>query len=654
MKEKLWWIGYPWRMVQTNFREIDMENMDAKKFAEDLADFGATVVTLNAGGIIASYESKLPFHTVSDHLTGDSLRQIIDACHEKGIRVIARMDFSKIPMAVYEQHPDWAFRTEDGGIVAQNGFVQTCQNGEYQQEKVMDILRELLTTHPFDGVYCNMSGFVATDYSGNVYGLCTCNNCRKGFKAAFHLDAPEKIDLKDPVAMRYMAFQAGAGKKLRSKMNAVIKAIDPQIALDKVDYLRTESHTDIGEPVWVYSASSNARQTAGAGQICDNASADFIGFRYRESSVSPGVMELRQWQNLANAGTVSLYIMGRMDNHRDRSCFEGTQKVFQFHRQHESLLTGLKNAAQVLLVSKARQGRTDSESYGWIRALTESHVPFAETKTSGITEEMLLDKRMVILADANDLSQEQAALLDRFADNGGTVVASGASGVKGDAAALKCLGIEKVLGRKKNLMSTVFTVGQEEMAVFQRCAPSPVIAPGPQILQAQYNQSVKKYLRTEPEPMFGPPEVCYPREVTEDPGVTKMAYGKGKGIFLPWNCGSFYYNEGYTNTLGLLQDVLFSLCGLPKIAPDLHPSVELVMSRKENKTLVSLINGSGYFGNSFFPPIPMAGIELILPGTYSNAVALNGGSVKTLLRNDNTVVTLNTLNHFEMIVLEDN
>ena len=49
---KHWWEGYPWRMIQTN------------------------------------------------------LRQIIDACHEEGIRVIARTDFSKVHYDLYEQHPE--------------------------------------------------------------------------------------------------------------------------------------------------------------------------------------------------------------------------------------------------------------------------------------------------------------------------------------------------------------------------------------------------------------------------------------------------------------------------------------------------------------------------------------------------------------------
>ena len=38
-QRKHWWDGYPWRMIQTNLRQIDMEDMDAEKYAQDLQDF---------------------------------------------------------------------------------------------------------------------------------------------------------------------------------------------------------------------------------------------------------------------------------------------------------------------------------------------------------------------------------------------------------------------------------------------------------------------------------------------------------------------------------------------------------------------------------------------------------------------------------------
>lgn len=639
-----WWKEHPWRMVQTNLREIDMADIDAAQFAQHLQDFGATVVNLNAGGILASYQSELPYHRVSSYLTGSSLQEILEACHRRNIRVIARMDFSKIPVAVYKQHPNWAFIKTDGEIIEQNGFVQTCQNSAYQQQKVPEILTELLTTHNFDGVYCNMSGFVATDYKGAVHGFCICPRCKAGFKAAFGMEAPEKMDMRDPVTMRYMGFQAKCGKKLRTDMNDLIKSINPEIALDKVDFLRTESHSDIDVPIWVYSASSNCRHTVGPQRkmVCDNASVDYMGFRYRHSSVCPEALALRQWQNVANAGSCSLYLIGRLDNHKDISGMEATRKVFQFHKANEALISGLQSGAEVLLVCKDQISRSDAESYGWIRALTASHIPFDECKLSDVTAELLSHEKVVILADVKSIKPECSQLFNHFAASGGTVVVSGEAGL--NRANLDCLGVT-VGNLHKDCMSATLEV----IEGFPRCQKAPLIPFGTQLQEVTPGDNTVGYMRLIPDQPLGPPEVCYCNEVQDIPGVTLHTHGQGKGVLIPWNIGAFYHSEGYTNTLNVMQDVLFELCGIQEIAPNLHESVELVLSKKEGTTVVCLINASGYFGNSFLRPISMTQIELTLPQTFQSAKALNGGNV-TLHANS---IHLDMLHDFEMIVLEE-
>ena len=163
MKPTKWWESYPWRMVQTNLREIDMADMDAKAYVADLKKYHATLVTLNAAGIIASYPTDLAGQRQSSYLTGDSLDQVIEECHKAGIKVIARCDFSKVDEALYEEHPDWAYRQADGQPLIYNGYVQTCINGSYQQEYVYEILEELFSRYDFDGLYCNMSSTFVVD-----------------------------------------------------------------------------------------------------------------------------------------------------------------------------------------------------------------------------------------------------------------------------------------------------------------------------------------------------------------------------------------------------------------------------------------------------------------------------------------------------------
>src|SRR5262245_48414869 len=109
-----WWRTYPWREIQTNLREIDMIDIRADQVVADLRRFQATLLMINAAGIIASYPTELPYHFQSPYLSGDSLQQIITACHAAGIRVVARTDFSKVRYPIYEMHPEWAYRTASG------------------------------------------------------------------------------------------------------------------------------------------------------------------------------------------------------------------------------------------------------------------------------------------------------------------------------------------------------------------------------------------------------------------------------------------------------------------------------------------------------------------------------------------------------------
>lgn len=662
-----WWTNYPWRMIQTNLRETDMEDINAENYAQELADFGATAVLFNAAGIIASYDTALNYQTKSSYLHADSLGQIIEACHRRGIRVIARTDFSKVRYALYEKHPEWAYRTKDGEIVSYNGDVHVCPNGGYQQKYMFEILKEVLGRFPFDGVFCNMSGFLVMDYSGKYYGPCHCENCQKKFREQFGLSIPDRDDLTDPVYLRYLAFKNQCTKEHRKKIYETVKAIRPDIAVNGFDYIRSESNTEIGREQWMYSASSNSRMSSGPekNRPADNACVDFIGFRYRDISVSPQLVALRQWQNLANAGSVSLYIMGRLDNHRDRSSFAPTKRAFAFHRDHEELFTHMKSAARVLLVRPLPRNYPDPESQGWVRILTHSHIPFDEIELKELSEEMLSGKDTLILGECRMIGEKTAVLIDRFAKQGGTVIADGETGLVSAGLqplkepALGCLGIESVKEMRHGCMSSMFQIPDSEKDRFPRCAETPYIMPGADIVLVKRKASSAGYLQLVGEHPFGPPERCYftRKDVTEDAGVMVTPYGSGKGIYLPWKCGTVYYTEGYQNTLSFLQDVLFELAGLPEMARDLTPMVELTLNSVDGKLLLQLVNTTGVFGNSYFAPVPVRDIriaipEIALPAERAiSAKALNGGNASIHSAQNAIEVSLDQLNEYEAILI---
>ena len=77
-------------------------------------------------------------------------------------------------------------------------------------------------------------------------------------------------------------------------------------------------------------------------------------------------------------------------------------------------MPGLTSAAKVLLVNKPILARSDPENYGWVRALTESHIPFDEVKLAELTPELLLRWNVIILGDMKKLTPAQVSMFDSY------------------------------------------------------------------------------------------------------------------------------------------------------------------------------------------------------------------------------------------------
>lgn len=620
-----WWNEIPWRMVQTNLRQIDMQDMDAEAYVRELQAFHATVVLLNTAGIIASYETDLRDHFQSEYLHGDSLRTIIDRCHANGIRVIARTDFSKIRRPIYEAHPEWAYRTKAGEIVDYNGDVHACVNGGYQQEYVYQILREALTKLPMDGIFCNMSGFQTRDYSYNYYGICHCENCKRLFKAySGGLNLPDREDLADPVYRKYRLFQRELTDKYDRRLLEFVKSINPELAVNGHDIQRMESNTELHRPLphWQYSASSNTRCIRGLDRevAIFNTSVDFIGFYYRHVSVSPAMQELRMWQNLANLGGMDYYLIGRLDNHEDKSGYPGLRRAFAFHKAHEGLWKGLKSRAEALLLRSSLWGDA-AEERGWIRALTENHILFDEALVDSLQPERLGKYKAIIAPNLKYLSPAQADCLDEYVRAGGQLLASGETGFGDDryealdTPLLQCLGIRSIDYVRRDMASSMLKLGSPDASFFPsfRAVDCSVVAVGDVFCFTTPVSGCRGLCSLIPPHPLGPPERCYYSQITEVPGLRLCPFGRGKGVYLPFLPGSLFLEGGYDNTAWFLRDVLLQALGLTDVAPALTPMVEVCAAEKPGKLVVQLVNASGHFGTSFFAPLPMRDIQLCLP-----------------------------------------
>ena len=636
-----WWESRSWRQIQTNLREIDMLDIDAERVVADMRDFSANVLMINAAGIIASYPTQLPFHFQSPFLKGDSLQEIIAACHRADIRVNARTDFSKVRRPIYEQYPEWAYVSRKGEVVDYNGDVAVCINGEYQQKYALEIIRELLESHDFDGIFFNMGGFQTRDYSGNYYGPCHCANCQRRFGEMFGLELPAAEEMGNPVFRKYAAFKDRCLREHHEKVESFIRQLRPDICIanhreSRRGFIRQESNTAIERPLphWQYSASDNTRWATSSfpQMVSSNTTVDFIDFPYRHAAVSPEQQRLRLAQNLANGGSLDFYLIGRLDNHEDRSGFAGVKEIFGYHAANEAQYADLRSCADVALLNgpHANQG----EFRGWFRTLVENHFLF-DTLMTEVALELPLEKyRALVAPDLQAVSDELAARIDRFVEGGGLLIASGRSGFRDEESELRsqpgfdCLGIERVKRVRTDARSSYLKWGDGEER-WGSAETDLVFLDGPYVY-ADYGAAAQLHMKLIPPHNFGPPERCYYELVTDHPGFSVHPFGKGKAVYVPWLPGSLFHRQGYANTGDFCAVLLEEVAGVAPVGGELSPMVEVTLFEKGDGSdrLLHLVNGSGHFGTSFFAPVPMADLEVTVPCAQTPA------SVRTLRRGE--------------------
>jgi hypothetical protein len=625
MMSEGWWEDWPWRLVQTNLREIDMLDIDADRYAASLQALGATVAMINTSGIVASYATALPFHTPSAFLQGDDLAAIIDRCHGAGIKVIGRTDFSKVRPELHERHPEWASRRADGTTIEDAGDVHVCPSGGYQRECAPRIVEETITALDVDGIYFNMAGFQTWDYRGVDHGICHCAACRSGFLEMFDRPLPVTRDIEDETFRRYLAYQERTLGDSKRRMDQMIRRLRPGLAIDRPSddgggFVRQESNTalDRSPAEWPYRASSNTKWVVSSlpRTVSSNSSVDFVDYPVRHVSVAPQRQRLRMAQTLANGGGLDYYVIGRLDRRHDRSGRSAARELFAYHAAHEDEYRDLTSSARIALLT-GPHGNAE-EFRGWFRVLAEHHFLFGTLLMETASEGVLARYAALVLPDHQPISDEAARRLDRFVEDGGTLVATGRTGLRTeelnprDAPALACLGIQGIREVRASVRGAYLAL--DDRTGFPRLAETDLVFLDGAYVDAEYAAAARSRLRLIPPGPFGPPERCVLPEPTGEPGLVTHPFGDGRAVYVPWSCGTLVERHGLPNTSSFAADVLQHHAGLEPVGGNLSPMIEVTLHERDGGTvhLLHLVNASGHRGDSCVDPVTIHDVEVAI------------------------------------------
>lgn len=627
-----WWQDRAWRTIHTNLREIDMADIDAEAYVEQMKSFHVNTVIINTAGIIANYDTKLPYHFKNPYLTGDSLQKVVELCRKAGMRIISRVDFSKVRTPVYENHPEWAFVNTKGEIIDYHGNIHVCFNSDYQQKYALEIMREVMDVINPDGFFLNMGEYaVGYDYTRGWQGICQCDNCRRRFYDMFHEKLPTVEDYDDPVYQDYRVFQKRTVDEYYNNIKSMIARVRPDVLfyhMLNTDMLRVEIGTSIRDKDhnYLYSGSERLKVEKGSypHKVCGEVSVDAIDMIYRYTSVSPHQLELRMAQSLANGAFVDFYLNGRLDNHPNRSGFEPLKRMYAYHEAHEEDYYARSSVVKMALVKPKVNSFEKSqvnmhEYFGWYNLLTQEHYLFDCIEADALANAMYDKYRTIILPDIHDMSDEDTERLDRFVRDGGMVIATGQTAHYNERherrirVGLDSLGIKQVGLASGGILSAYFKL--EDKTDYPRFADTDYVYLRDLYCYAEYEETAKKHLKLIPPHRHAPPEQAYPTSITEFPAFTVNTYGSGTGVYIPWRPGNEYYEFGFNNIGDFLADILKNVLSQESVEGNLPPTVEIAHTEREATGIqyVHLVNDSGYFCGSFFEPHKMYDLYADIP-----------------------------------------
>jgi len=645
-----WWLR-PHRMLQTNLREIDA-TMDLNQYVREVKQLGADVVLFNVGGIVANYPTELEYHYRNPHMKGDLLGTVLKRLHAEGIRVIGRFDVSKINEKFAARRPEWLYVSQRGEHVNYNGQVHTCVSGGYQQEYMLEILGEAVDRYPLDGVFFNMIGYQRHDYSGNHHGICQCENCKRRFAQYSGIELPATQN-NSPAYRKYVEFTNMMKERQFRRVNAFLKGKRPDLAICTytsvgVDVIRKESNRALGQGT--YHDTDKAKWTM---LTCDerqlaNAAVHFIAIAHRHAAVSPYLTTRRLWQQMVAGAWLDFYCIGPLQRQEDRTGLDLVGEIYRFHAAHERWLADTVPAGEVGLVR-----RGEAEYDGILRILSENQVAFELTRL----EPTQLDRfPVVIVPDAGGLSRQETDALDRYIGQGGKVLLTGQV-----PSGLDCLAAVKFVETRTFDKGAYVRIRPEDK---QKLAQPILDKLDLVFLKGSFHvykpgADTAGLLRLIPPDMFGPPEKCYYRHVSNHPALMHRRHGNGAAACFTFGIGAHYEAQAHQGHAALLLGAVDDLLGAKRrLRVSTSPLVEIAhrADRAGRFEWVSLYNHSGQRGNALHAPIPITGIRVaFMPQKPVRKVRLLRADrqLDFIKQDDGLVaVVVPSLDHFEVLLFE--
>ncbi|WP_439487186.1 alpha-amylase family protein [Algoriphagus sp.] len=634
------WYQKPVRIMHTVLREIDARNYNPGKVVEYLKKGGYNTLCVNAGGIVDFFQNPLPAGNINKEMgERDILREISNACHQEGIKVIARIDFRGVEEHVYQKFPDWFIKDINGDPVkltyTKPQLYASCYLGQHRNDYANEYVSYVLKNHQVDGIWHNSPGF---------NGICYCQPCRDSFQKFSGKALPIVRESMPEEISEYMVWKRIEADRYMERIKNTVKSFGD----DKVYTAEIFSIYDVGQNLDWGLGFENARDhfdilVSVAFMTGHGADKYYFDLNYgttiikflksmvpdREAVVmyggngtshrlvaDPSIdLKIWLWQILSAGGRFWNCYFTNVPTltHDNRNAYNETE-AYNFVRDNEKLLEQhipYSNIGIYYSNTTRESYRTKSEDEdgfgneirGIETVLMENHIPHDFLINDHIEEEKFRKYKLIILPNVKCLSQKEITLFEKFVDSGGKLIATYASSLFDEnGTELKNYGLNEVFGVDYS-GKRVNTKSDNYQYILDKGHPlvSPDSGETELLFNAGHTTLCKPMANTQvvctwvPTIQNQPPDKSWVDKFsTEYPTLTENIYGKGKVIYFANQPDMLSHTIGHADPRNLLHRAISYLVGTEvPVETNAPPSVNLGLTTsliEKHQYILSLVN----------------------------------------------------------------
>jgi Hypothetical glycosyl hydrolase 6/Beta-galactosidase trimerisation domain len=442
------WFDRPMRWAQLTLVENDPGQYDLPFWLDYFRRVHADAACLSAGGCVAYYPTKIPFHYRSAWVKdSDPFGDLLAGCRRQNMVVLARTDPHAAHQDVYDAHPDWIAVDDQGRPRrhwADPEFWVTCALGPYTFEFMTEVHREIMTLYKPDGIFGNR-------WSGS--GMCYCQHCQNSFKAAYDSELPRTDDPHDPGRRNYLLWRQQRLFELWRLWDSEVRKINPSArfipntgggALSELD-MKTA-----GELADTLFADRQARRGLMVPWASGKSGKEYRAALGRKPVVgifSVGLEEPYRWKDSVQSDAeIRIWVADGIANGlrpwftkfagtlHDRRWLNVVEDIYNWHYRSEPYLRNEEPLARVAMLYSQQtatyyggehaRSKVEDHALGFYHALIEGRVPF-EMVHDRLLDSTRIDRfKVLILPNIAAISDQQCLQLRQYLERGGSIVAT--------------------------------------------------------------------------------------------------------------------------------------------------------------------------------------------------------------------------------------